>query len=244
MYYIVSKLFTYLFLPPGIFIILLIIAAFKRIKYLFLISGLIFYFMSIDVGALLLSIPLGKSYLEHPKNSNCKEIVVLAGNMNYYDTIKNSADSFKRLVYGLELAHKKNLPIIFSGAKTEEYTQTDVKNLKESFNINTKIYYENRAKNTIESAKFVKELINNYNLSNDICLVTSSYRMKRAEIIFKHLGFNVTPMPTGFNGGNVKNFNPSFFSILPNEIAFHKSYQAIHEYFGILSLLLRGYKLF
>jgi uncharacterized SAM-binding protein YcdF (DUF218 family) len=61
--------------------------------------------------------------------------------------------------------------------------------------------------------------------------------MKRSEMIFKHFGFNVTPMATGFN---VKENEK--FSLFPKEENFHKSYQAIHEYFGILSLLLRGYK--
>jgi len=40
--FIISKLFTYLFLPPGIFILILIFAGFmaKRFKWLFLLSAL------------------------------------------------------------------------------------------------------------------------------------------------------------------------------------------------------------
>jgi uncharacterized SAM-binding protein YcdF (DUF218 family) len=241
MIYVISKLFTYLILPPGIFIILLILAAFKKIKSLFLISGLLFYFISTDYGANFLTKPLEKYHT--PKNINCNSIVVLSGGSNKNDTIKTTPDAFKRLVYGLEIASTHHLPLIFTGGGFDDYTEADgakedIKNLKKVFHFNIKVYYENKAKDTVENAKFTKKLIQKNRLSNNICLVTSAYHMKRSEIIFKHFGFNVTPMATGFN---VK--ENQHFSLFPKEGNFHKSYQAIHEYFGILSLFLRGYKI-
>lgn len=243
MIYIISKLFTYLILPPGIFIILLILAAFKKFKYLFLISGLFFYFISTNYGANLLNKPLENNYYKTQKNITCKSVVVLSGGSNKNDTIKTAPNAFKRLVYGLEIASIHHLPLIFTGSGIDNYTEADaakedIKNLKKAFHFNIKVYYENKAKNTVENAKFTKKLLKENNLSNNICLVTSTYHMKRSEIIFKHFGFNVTPMATGFN---VKE-NEKFF-LFPKKENFHKSYQAIHEYFGILSLLLRGYKL-
>jgi uncharacterized SAM-binding protein YcdF (DUF218 family) len=243
MVYIVSKIFTYLLLPPGIFIILLILASFKKFKYLFLISGLLFYFISTDYEANLLNKPLEKDYYKIPKNISCKSVVVLSGGSNKNDTIKTSTDAFKRLVYGLEISSINHLPLIFTGGGIKNYTEADaakgdIENLEKAFKFNVKVYYENRAKDTVENAKLTKELIQKNNLSNNICLVTSSYHMKRSEIIFKHFKFKVTPMATGFNIKENKKF-----SLFPKEGNFHKSYQAIHEYFGILSLLLRGYKI-
>jgi uncharacterized SAM-binding protein YcdF (DUF218 family) len=242
MIYIISKLFTYLILPPGIFVILFIVGAFKRLKTLFLIAGIFLYFISTDFGANSLNKPLEMNYYKQKKNVSCKSVVILSGGHNKKDTIKTTPDAFKRLVYGLEIASIHNLPVVFTGGGVRNYKETDaaksdIKNLEKAFNFNVKVYYENRAKDTVENGKFTKELIKRENLSNDICLVTSAYHMKRSEIIFKHFNFKVTPMATGFDIKNDKSF--SFF---PKEGNFHKSYQAIHEYCGILSLLLRGYK--
>ena len=242
MIYIISKLFTYLFLPPGIFIILLILASFKQFKLLFLISGLLFYFISTNFGANLLNKYLEKNYKNQQK-INCKSVVVLSGGSNENDTIRTSPDAFKRLVYGLEIAKENNLSLTFTGGGSKKPTEADnakidIENLQKAFNFNIKVLYENRAKDTVQNAKYTKELYTKNNLSNNICLVTSAYHMKRSEIIFKHFGFKVTPMATGFNVQKEKSF-----SLFPNEGAFHRSYQAIHEYFGILSLLVRGYKI-
>jgi uncharacterized SAM-binding protein YcdF (DUF218 family) len=242
MIYILSKLFTYLFLPPGIFIILLILAAFKRLKVLFFVAGLIFYFISTDYGANFLNKPLEENYKKQ-KEINCDSVVVLSGGSNKNDTINTYADAFKRLVYALEIASTNNLPLIFTGGNPEDYSESnnakkDIENLKKAFKFSIKVYYEKTAKNTVENAKFTKELIEKHNLSNKICLVTSAYHMKRSEIIFKNFEFEITPMATGFNVKEIKDF-----SLLPKEGNFHNSYQAIHEYFGILSLLVRGYKI-
>jgi uncharacterized SAM-binding protein YcdF (DUF218 family) len=245
MIYTVSKLFTYLFLPPGIIIFLLILGAFTRAKIILLISALLLYFISTDYGANLLNKPLEKDYYKIKKPIKCNSVVVLGGGSNKEDTIKFSADAFKRLVYGLELASMHNLPLIFTGGGTKKYTEadgakSDIENLKKAFHFNIKAYFENKAKDTVENAKYTKELIKKYNLSNNICLVTSAYHMKRSEIIFKNFGFNVTPLATGFS---IKNKKFDFFKLFPNADAFCKSYKAIHEYFGILSLILRGYKI-
>ena len=244
MIYTISKLFTYLFLPPAIFIILLILAGinFKKFRFIFPLAGVIFYFISTDYGANLLNAPLEKNY-KPPKKIHCKSVVVLSGGSNENDTIKSYPDAFKRLVYGVEIAKTYNLPLIFTGGGSKEISeaknaQTDIENLQKAFGFNIKVYYEDKAKDTVENAKFTKDLISKKNLSNSICLVTSAYHMKRSEIIFKHFGFKITPMATGFTIQK-----STHFSLFPKEGNFHRSYQAIHEYLGILSLAFRGYKI-
>jgi uncharacterized SAM-binding protein YcdF (DUF218 family) len=62
--------------------------------------------------------------------------------------------------------------------------------------------------------------------------------MKRSLMIFKHFGFEVIPKPVGFIIN--KNHNYNFYDFLPQMGALNNSYKAIHEYFGILSLFIRG----
>jgi uncharacterized SAM-binding protein YcdF (DUF218 family) len=61
--------------------------------------------------------------------------------------------------------------------------------------------------------------------------------MKRSLKLYKHFGFDVIPAATDFKVSNKPKTN---WSYLPNIGAFNNSYTALHEYFGILSLYVRG----
>ena len=242
--YIISKLFTYIFLPPAIFIWSLIIAGIvsKKFKIIFISLGIIFYLISIKPISNLLLSPL-----ENIKTSNQKVniIVVLSGGSNPNDILKNSPDAFKRLTYGIMLAKQNNIPLLFTGGGRKKPNEADnakkdIELFEKTFNFKLKTYYENKALDTVENAKFTKELIKKENLSNKIYLVTSAYHMKRSIIIFKHFGFEIIAKPVGFI---VNNKNYDFYDFLPQMGSLKNSYTAIHEYFGILSLLLRGYKI-
>jgi uncharacterized SAM-binding protein YcdF (DUF218 family) len=241
--YIISKLFTYLFLPPSIFIWGLIIATIvaKRFKFLFITLGIIFYLLSIKPISNLLLSPL-----EDIPNSKQKAdiVVVLSGGSNLNDILKSAPDAFKRLTYGIILAKQKNIPLIFTGGGINKPSEADnakkdIELFEKTFNFRLKTYYENKALDTVENTKYTKELIKKEHLSNKIYLVTSAYHMKRSIIIFKHFGFDVVAKPVGF----LVDKTYTFYDFLPNMNFLNYSYKAIHEYFGILSLLLRGYSL-
>ena len=240
--YIISKLFTYIFLPPAIFIWSLIIAGIlsKKFKHIFISLGIIFYLLSIKPISNLLLKPL-----ENIPSSNKKAdiVVVLSGGSNPNDILKTYPDAFKRLTYGIILAKQNNLPLIFTGGGIQKPTEAsnakkDIELFEKTFNFKLKTYYENKALDTVENAKFTKELIKKENLSNKIYLVTSAYHMKRSLIIFKHFGFNIVAKPIGFK---VDTKDYTFYDFLPYMGYLENSYKAIHEYFGILSLYLRGY---
>jgi len=242
--YIISKLFTYIFLPPAIFIWSLIISGLlsKKFKYAFISLGMIFYFLSIKPTSNLLLSPLENIPSSDKK---AKVVIVLSGGSTPNDILKTSPEAFKRLTYGIILAKQNDIPMIFTGGGIKKPTEADnakkdIELFEKTFNFKLKTYYENKALNTIENAKYTKKLIKKEHLSNKIYLVTSAYHMKRSIIIFKHFGFEVIAKPVGFITNN-RNYN--FYDFLPHMSYLMNSYKAIHEYFGILSLLLRGYSL-
>jgi len=239
--YLISKLFTYLCLPPGIFIIILILATIyaKKLRWLFLVSAITLYLLSTKFMANLLLSPL-----ENIPTSNKKAdlVVVLSGGSNANDIIKTSPDAFKRLTYGIILAKQKNLPLLFTGGGIKKPTEADnakkdIELFEKTFNFKLKTYYEDKAVDTVSNARESLKLIQKKHLSKNIYLVTSAYHMKRSIIIFKHFGFIVNPKPVGFFVEPIK----TWYDYLPNMGSLEKSYKAIHEYFGILSLYLRGY---
>jgi len=241
--FIISKLFTYLLLPPAIFIWSLIISGFlsKRFKLFFISLGIIFYLLSIKPIANLLLSPLENI---PTSNQQANIVVVLSGGGNPNDILKTAPDAFKRLTYGIILAKQKNIPLIFTGGGIKKITEADnakkdIELFEKTFNFHIKTYYENKAIDTVENAKFTLQLIQKHHLSKKIYLVTSAYHMKRSIIIFKHFGFDVVAKPVGF----LVDKTYTFYDFLPNMNFLNYSYKAIHEYFGILSLLLRGYSL-
>jgi uncharacterized SAM-binding protein YcdF (DUF218 family) len=239
--YLLSKLFTYIFLPPSIFIWLLFLSSFlvKKFKSLFFSGAVLFYLLSIKPISNLLLTPLEN--IEIP-NKKGELVVVLSGGSNQNDILKSALDAFKRVTYGIILAKQENIPLLFTGGgiinPTEaEMAKHDINLFEKSFNFKLKTYYENRAIDTVENGKFTLKLIQKENLSKNIYLVTSAYHMKRSIIIFKYFGFNVIPKPVGFF---VEKRGYNFYDFLPNMGNLNKSYKAIHEYFGILSLWIRG----
>ena len=237
--YVISKLFTYLILPPGIFIIILIIATIfaKKLKWLFAISALLLYLLSNKFIANMLLLPLEK--ITYKDNITPKAVVVLGGGANPKGILKAYPDAFKREVYGVLLAKKYNLPFVFTGGglkiKEADLIKDDINMFNKICNCNIKAYYEKNSLDTYQNAKFTAKLFDKMYLKKEIYLVTSAYHMKRSIMLFKHFGFKIIPKPIGFF------YNPSYtiWDIFPNEGAFNKSYKAIHEYFGILSLWIR-----
>ena len=232
--YILSKLFTYLFLPPGIFIVALFIASFyvRRFRWLFFSLSVIFYLLSIKPVANLLLAPLESI---NGNNSKADAVVVLAGGSNFNGIIKAYPDAFKREFYAFYLAKEKSLPLIFSGGGKRKHSEAD--NAKSDFELlqklsNSKltIYYEDKSLNTKQNAIFTENLFSKLKLPKNIYLVTSAYHMKRAIIYFKKAGFSVSPKAVDFK--LEKEYN--FYDYIPNMSNFKNSYLAIHEYIGII----------
>jgi uncharacterized SAM-binding protein YcdF (DUF218 family) len=236
--YIISKLFTYIFLPPGIFVIILFLAGFysKKLKSLFFSSALLLWALSSDYVSDALLYPLEYNYTED--NTIPKAVVVLGGGANPNDILKTSPEAFKREIYAVILSKKHNLPFIFSGGGLNipeaECVKKDLDLLKKNFNLNIKTYFENRSLNTYQNAKYTSELFTKLKIPKKIYLVTSAYHMKRSLILFKKFGFETVPEPVGYYYKGRYNV----WSIFPKMGNLYRSYKALHEYFGILSLKL------
>ena len=241
MFYIISKLFTYLFLPPGIFIIILLIATIfaKRFKILFFISALTLYLLSIQPVSNMLLNPLEN--FKHKDNITPSAVVVLGGGSNPKDTIKAFPDAFKREVYGLILAKTYNIPFVFSGGgigkiSEAENTKHDVQLLTKTFDVNITTYFEDKSLNTIQNGMYTALLFKKLKLPKNIYLVTNAYHMKRSYKIFKFFGFKIITKPVGFYSKPIE----SIWDYFPNMNSLNASYKAIHEYFGLLSLKIKG----
>jgi len=228
----ISKIFTAFFLPPGIFILIFLFLAYKsKFKKTALSAAIILYLLSIKPVSNLALTPLENIPQTQQK---AKYVVLLGGGFVDKDIFKLSPHAFKREVYAFKLAKDTNSTLIFAGYKKEITAfKHDLEVFKKTFNLNIKTLIPSSSINTYQNATTTKELFEKLNLEKKIYLVTSAFHMKRSIILYKAMGFEVIPKPTDF----LIEKSYHFWDFLPSAHSFYKSYIAIHEYFGILSLL-------
>jgi len=236
--YVISKLFTYLCLPPGIFIWILILAGFlaKRLKWLFFLGALALYMLSIRPVSNLLLSPLES--FSHKDLIIPKAVVTLGGGVVKKDVLKANPGAFKREIYAVLLSKEHMLPLVFSGggfAKEADYIKKDLDYINSVCGCDIKYHLEPKSFDTYQNAKFTAKLFEKLKLKKEIYLVTSAYHMKRAYLLFKNFGFKIITKPTDFRSSSIN----GFWDFFPKMGALEDSYLAIHEYFGLLSLKLR-----
>ncbi|WP_281951802.1 YdcF family protein [Nitrosophilus kaiyonis] len=231
MIYYISKLFTYIFLPPGIIIAAFYAAAIycKRFKKILSIFATILWIISTDYGSSFLLKPLENSSYKETKIKP-KYVVVLGGGYTRGD-IPTSFGATKRLLKGLAIAKSNKLPLIYSGFEYK-YAKKSIDFIRKNFGFDEKIIYERKSKNSFQNGKFCSKILKN----REIFLVTSAYHMPRVYKIFSYFGFKIIPVKTDFL--TKKEFDK--FSFFPKMENLYNSYIALHEYFGLLSLYLRG----
>ncbi|MDD3343560.1 MAG: YdcF family protein [Sulfurospirillaceae bacterium] len=256
--YIVSKLFTYLVLPPGIFILLFLFASFfmRKFRFFFMMCGFCFYALSNSYVADSLLTPLEKPYNIPLQASNVDAVVVLGGGSHQgVANLPLSDEANKRALWAIMIAKKLNLPVLFSGAGANQiYSESSAfldtaKAIQTYFSLEIpqtvklsekqfSMHMENKSLDTYENAKLCQHMFEQDGILHPtIYLVTSAYHMRRSIALYEHFGFTVIPAATSFK---ISSQEKDFWDYLPNMWALEKSYIALHEYVGLLSLTLRG----
>ena len=238
-------------LPPGIFILALFAAAYrcKRYRTPFIVIAILFYLLSTRLVGVWLAKPLENAYAPPASLPKTIDAIVVPGGGNYLGTpnLPLLEGNMKRLLYGIMLAKKYNLPIIYTGGYRDPAAVTEtVHELNEMLDLNLtmpkkfvhhfSLYLETESRNTHENALFTKAFLHKAGISKpQICLVTSAFHMRRANMIFQKVGFQTIPAPTDFKAVLAANLN-----WLPETNALQLSYLALHEYLGYLRYLYKN----
>jgi uncharacterized SAM-binding protein YcdF (DUF218 family) len=169
-------------------------------------------------------------------------IVVLGGghtsDLKVPITSQLGEDSLMRLVEGIRLYRKfPAMKLILSGGSVFDLVSEAeaMNNLAKELGVNKNdIILESKSKDTIDEAHLIKTIVHN----DQFFLVTSASHMPRSMAMFKKLGMNPIPAPTGYEVKDNQRFNP--YSFFPDAGNILNSEKAIHEYIGILWAKLRG----
>ncbi|MBE0491509.1 MAG: YdcF family protein [Sulfurospirillum sp.] len=255
-FYIISKLFTYLFLPPGLFVFLFVLAALfaKKFRAFFLASAFVFYALANSFVSDMLLAPLEKPFRNFEPQRVDALVILAGGSVADSPNIPLSPSAYKRAIWGIMQARSQDLPILFSGAgitkyteaaaflasthELEQYLHVSIPNSLDLSDKRFSMLVEDKSLDTYENARYSYEIFQHFGIKKPkIYLVTSAYHMRRSIKLYEHFGFEVVANATDFLISNAERTN---WDYLPSMDAFKNSYRALHEYFGLLSLYLKG----
>jgi uncharacterized SAM-binding protein YcdF (DUF218 family) len=241
--FLLKKTLTVFFLPPGIFLVLLVAGMFlvkRRFRSFLFGLFLLLYLLSIEPTKDLLLSPLENRY-PIPSWSEIQRvdaIVVLGGGVleNAPDVDGPgalSSDSLVRVVAGYKLYARVNKPIIVAGgsvfgSKPEAEVSRDTLyrlGVKQEF-----VLIEPESKDTNENALFVSAICKKRNW-NKIALVTSAYHMRRSLMLFGRFFNDIVPCPTDYK---TLRRGYGYWSLLPDATSLADTAIAVKEYLGII----------
>jgi uncharacterized SAM-binding protein YcdF (DUF218 family) len=208
--FILKKILTAFFLPPGILVSLMLLSGiwflFKKNWKPGIINSLIGIFMwSLLISPVADALNRGlEADFKIPENPQGDVIILLGGGV--YDKVPDlsgvgapTEEMIGRLVTAVRLQKKLNVPIIVSGGAVCRKAEAPI---AKRFIVDlgvpaNKVIIEDKSRDTIENAKYANEICKKIGYRKPI-LVTSAYHMKRSVMSFEKAGMKVVPFPANF----------------------------------------------
>jgi uncharacterized SAM-binding protein YcdF (DUF218 family) len=245
--FIIKKLVAPFLLPPGIFVLLLVVIGTALIFWRRWRMGL----MNLALGFtlwVLSTAPLANGLMRGleadfsiPASPSGDVILLLGGGTidNVPDLSGTGAPSpqmMGRIVTAVRLYRRLKLPIVVTGGHVFEddpipESAVDKRFLMDLGIPGKMIIEEDRARDTQENARFTAAICRRKGFSKPI-LLTAAYHLKRACMAFHDAGMDVIPFPAYFLGSSSPSY--AWHSLLPRDGRVSPCANALHEYLGIL----------
>lgn len=245
--FVLKKAITPFILPPGIFILAIIIVALVllyrnqlRLGVANLVLGVMLWAFSIAPTADFLMRGL-EADVSIPQNPSGDVIILLGGGIiegvpDLTGTAVPSPLMMGRIVTAVRLYQRLELPIIVSGGAMpadDPITEAPVvKRWLVDLGVpENRIIIEDRALDTAQNARLTTVICRQQGFSRPI-LITAAYHLKRAQMAFEAAGMRVTPFPAYYMGSRDRAY--TWQHLLPLAGTLHASANALHEYIGMV----------
>ncbi|WP_374948413.1 YdcF family protein [Mucilaginibacter sp.] len=209
MYFILSKLLVIFIYPFTWALAVLIYAVFcknTRRKQRLLIKGVTLLYLFGNTALIKIFAREWDVSTYPPTGKIYSSVILLGGFVSEGDDKKGifnqSADRFIQATK--LLATHRATHLLFTGGNADikpgKFREGDFVNneLHKMHYADSAILIDNQARNTIENALFAKKILQKARLKPPFLLVTSAFHMRRALLIFKKAGLDVTPFPADF----------------------------------------------
>lgn len=252
MFFILSKLLTFIITPIIWIVFLLLIAVFTKNKLrkkrcLYAGVGLLLLFTNSFIFDE--AVRLWEIKAVAPAKIKSYNAGILLGGMSVYDQELNRAQFYRgvdRLMQTIELYKTGKIKkIIFTGGSGRVLHPE----MKEGIYLERYLLYlgvpkndfliESESNNTHENAVFTKTLLEQKDIKGDFLLITSAFHMRRSLACFEREGIKAKPYSTDRYAGSRK-FEFDFLFI-PNASAMNDWNVLIHELVGYVTYKIMGY---
>ena len=244
--FVLKKLITPFLLPPGLFIVVLMLIGAWSLRrrnaaavWAAAFTAALIWILSISPAADLLIQGL-EADLTVPSDIQGDVILMLGGSVHdrspdYTGRGAPGEGTMERMVTALRLHRRLGIPIVVSGGKVYA-TGGAIAEITKRFLVDLgvkpqAVILEDRSRDTYENALFCRNICRRYGFTRPI-LVTSGYHMKRALLCFKKVGLNVTPMPCGLITWPGKFYG--WQNWLPSSASLRTVALAGHEWIGLV----------
>ena len=244
--FLFKKILTPFLLPPGIFILFLIISGIWFLFKKYWKTGL----LNCSIGILLWVLSVSpvsdvmlrgiESEFAIPQKPEGDVILLLGGGA--YDEVPDlsgvgapSGDMLERIVTAVRLQKRLNIPVIVSGGKVFKHKKAEAP-IVMRFLIDlglpaNRVIVEDKSRDTVENARYTSKILKKNGYKKPL-LVTSAYHMKRSILSFEKAGIKVIPFPVGFKTWQNKKYG--WEDYLPDVAALEIAYIAMREHIGLL----------
>jgi uncharacterized SAM-binding protein YcdF (DUF218 family) len=251
MFFFLSKILTFLFMPFSWVLLLLLVSLFwkKKAKQLRWASLVVLLFFS---NTFILQevnrwwevpVTLDSELEEYP-------VVVVLGGFSTYDTLANRVafrESGDRLFQGLRLLQNGTVDHMIISGGSGSVTRPELREslfageyLNEIGIPKRKVWLESESQNTKQNAEYSAAILKEHALENEtILLCTSGYHMRRSIACFEKQGLKVIPYSTDSKVGERNFWLPDI--ILPSAYALAYWQVLFHEWVGFISYKIMGY---
>lgn len=252
MFFILSKIFSFLFSPLNWFFILIIVAFIQKNKkqhkqYLYTAVIILYIFSNNSLFQTVNSV-WSKKAVKHTQNSSYTYAIIPGGMANFDEEVKRirfseSADRLFQAIYLYKNKQVKKL-LISGGSGNVLDPELRESEIIRDYLIHigvpeNDILIESKSKNTYQNAQFTAKILNKNNFTDSCLLITSAMHMRRAQACFKKAGIKIKPYPVSQILKTYK-YSPDNV-LLPKAEALNSWQQLIHEIVGFIVYWLLGY---
>ena len=243
------KLMGSLIVPPGLICVIMALLSFvlfrkkdrKIISSVILLLSLSIYFMSISVGANIITGPLEAKHKNSPsKTESPVAFLVLAGGSSYDSEGKASNPSvysLERIYAAVRTADSKKDVLIFSGGNVYGYNSATEAEIMEECAVNMgwkgKTILENASRTTKENMVLSNKILSEENYK-DVIIVTNAFHMPRSMLIASSVFMEINIHSLSLGRHTVNRFR-GFSDLFPDAHNFNLSCLGIKEWVGIFA---------
>lgn len=241
-----KKILTAYMMPPGIFVVILLIAGIWFFVKRWRFAGI--FNITIAIALWALSINPVSDYLlrglEHefviPKKVSADVIVLMGGGSDLQAPDLTGIgspgnDMLARVVTTARLYKQLKVPVIITSGKAFENKPSEapiIKRFLMDLDVpEAMIILEDKSRDSIENARYTKEICLKKGFKR-LAVVTSAFHMQRTALSFKKVGLDITPVPAKYK--TWQNQKYYWEDYLPNASNLFDSSIALKEYVGLV----------